>query len=147
MSYVPVSVSLSPDQVRSLASGKTVRLTHQALARGHHKVFVPQTTALHLAQNAAAKQGGSLKLSATALDHNRKQGGSFLSFLKGVARTALPIASSVIGSRFGPQIGGLAHTLGDAGLTALGAGVRRKPKRKAAKGKTGKGGVAGWGRG
>lgn len=149
--YVPVNVSLSPEQVRSLASGKSVRLSRQAVLGGPHKVYMPQTTAASL----LGKQGGSLKLSTTALAHNQKQGGSFLNFLKNaaktVARVALPFASAAVGSRLGPQIGGIAHQLGDAGLSALGAGVRRparkptKPKAKP-KSKTGRGGVAGWGR-
>jgi len=134
MTYHPHGIHVSLPQVRKLARGERVRLTHAKLS-GPHKVYLsePQLKKLHKAHSAG--KGAEIHMSHDQIHHHRVHGGSIFDTLKSFGKVIAPKLIE-IGT---PIVKDLAQKGLEKGINLLsdkvrgklaGTGVRRGRKKK-----------------
>lgn len=141
MVYHKHGLTLSPLQIKSLASGKTVRLKHSNLV-GPHQVHLTLTQLKKLKKAHEAKKGSDLKLSSAQLAHHRRVGGSIFddiwSGLKSAGEFAYnkilkPVGTKVLEDVIVPRASAKASDIASSFLTKQGLGVKKPRKARAKK--------------
>jgi hypothetical protein len=153
--YFEHGLNLSEGQIKSLAEGKTVRLTVDKLS-GPHIVHLTRTQINKIAKCSGEGKGCDLKLSAVQLRHQRMVGSGILSDLwngikkvasygyQNIAKPALSktyhrgikiLENEVVprlqtrANQLGDQAVGYANNRINTGLRKIGAGQRRRQQK------------------
>lgn len=138
--YYTHGLQLSVPQIKSLASGKTVRLKNSNLV-GPHQVHLTITQLKKLKKAHEAGKGSDLKLSSAQLSYHRKKGSSIFddlfSGLKSAGKFAYnkilkPVGSKVLEDIIVPRATAKASDIASSFLTKQGLGAKkpRKPRAK-----------------
>ena len=108
--YVLHRMTLTRDQVRKLASGQAIRVTHAHL-HGKHPIHVTRSQMTKIAKHHQQGVGVQLRMSAAQVKHNLRMGGGLWDTIKSVGRTIAGVVekgASFINHPYAAPIGAIA---------------------------------------